>query len=174
MNSEMLVRAYRPEDLPAVTRLFHDTVHQVNRADYTPEQLAAWAPRKPDFEHWRAKLSAEEVIVAESGAQIVGFCSWNGAGCLDFLYVHHAHQRQGIASKLYAAAEAALRRKALAKIHANVSLTAHPFFARQGFENVRDQNAQVRGVELPNAMMEKRLDSSDNKSAGRRGRGGRA
>jgi putative acetyltransferase len=167
MNPDVTLRPYVPADLPVLARLFHDTVHQVNQADYTSEQLAAWAPNDPDVARWQAKFSGEEVIVAEQAGEIVGFCSWDEAGCLDFLYVHHAHQRQGIASLLYAAAEAALRRKALATIHANVSLTAHPFFARQGFETVHEQKVQVRGVELPNARMEKRLNSPADKSGSR-------
>ncbi|HVU16969.1 MAG TPA: GNAT family N-acetyltransferase [Candidatus Didemnitutus sp.] len=160
MNSEILVRAYRAEDLPAVTRLFHDTVHQVNKADYTQEQIDAWAPSDPDFVRWKQKLGGEEVIVAEHDGQLVGFCSWDNTGTVDFLYVHHQHQRQGIAAVLYAAAERSLRAKALSKVQAHVSLTAQPFFERQGFAPIRSNVVRIGDVELPNTVMEKRLPAN--------------
>lgn len=42
------LRAFRAEDLAAVQHLFHDTVWHVNCRDYTPAQLAAWAPETFD------------------------------------------------------------------------------------------------------------------------------
>ena len=39
MNTE--IRSYDPADCCALARLFYDTVHTVNAADYTPEQLDA-------------------------------------------------------------------------------------------------------------------------------------
>jgi len=158
MNPDVKLRPYRVADLPAIARLFHDTVHQVNLGDYTPAQVEAWAPSDPDLDRWRQKLAGEEAVVAELAGEVVGFCSWDAEGCLDFLYVHHAHQRKGIAAMLYGAAESALRTRALARVHAQVSLTAQPFFERQGFTVVKRQVVNVRGVDLPNAVMEKPLD----------------
>ena len=40
----MIIREYRKEDLGEVMQLFYDTVHTVNRRDYTEEQVNAWAP----------------------------------------------------------------------------------------------------------------------------------
>ena len=39
------LRRYRPSDCAGILRLFYDTVHTVNRKDYTEEQVEAWAPR---------------------------------------------------------------------------------------------------------------------------------
>ena len=153
----MTLRPFRPEDLPAVLRLFRETVHTVNRADYSEAQVNAWAPAEPDQERWRAKLASEEAIVAKLDGEIVGFCSWTAEGCLDFLYVHHAHQRKGIATALYQAAEQTLKSKALARIHTQASTTAQPFFTRQGFQTVRHQTVKANGVPMPNAVMEKPL-----------------
>ena len=49
---QIRLRRYRPEDCPLLGQLFYDTVHTVNAVDYTPEQLAAWAPELPDMEQW--------------------------------------------------------------------------------------------------------------------------
>src|SRR5699024_4100903 len=40
-GSGMLIRRYAPGDLTELLRLFYDTVHTVNAADYTPRQLDA-------------------------------------------------------------------------------------------------------------------------------------
>lgn len=43
------IRRYRSSDVEEVVRLFRDTVHTVNVADYTAEQLDAWAPSDIDI-----------------------------------------------------------------------------------------------------------------------------
>jgi putative acetyltransferase len=161
MNAEVTLRPYRESDLAAVTRLYRETVQRITREQYSQAQVDAWAPENPDLERWRAKLAAEEVVVAELAGEVVGFCSWDATGYVDFLYVHPAHQRQGIALKLYSAAESALKAKALGRVHAQVSLTAQPFFSKQGFEIVKQQHVNVSGVSLPNAVMEKRIADPD-------------
>jgi GNAT superfamily N-acetyltransferase len=154
----MHLRAFTPMDLPAVVGLFHDTIHQVNRADYSDAQVEAWAPAVPNLDRWQEKLASEHVVVAEIDGEIVGFSSWTEDGYLDFLYVHHAHQRKGIATALYGAAEKLLKAKGLARIHTQSSTTAQPFFLQQGFKVAKSQSVVIRGVPLPNAVMEKSLD----------------
>ena len=39
----MRLREYAPEDLKQILKLFYDTVHTVNAADYSRAQLDAWA-----------------------------------------------------------------------------------------------------------------------------------
>ena len=43
----MMIRDYEGEDAPRVARLFYETVRSVNRADYSEEQVRAWAPGVP-------------------------------------------------------------------------------------------------------------------------------
>ena len=50
------LRAFRAEDLAAVQHLFRDTVWHVNCRDYTPAQLAAWAPETFDAARWLPSL----------------------------------------------------------------------------------------------------------------------
>ena len=40
----ILIRAYRREDLGEWIQLFTDSVHQVARRNYGPDQIAAWGP----------------------------------------------------------------------------------------------------------------------------------
>lgn len=44
----MTIRKYRPEDCAEMAKLFYDTVHTVNAADYTEPQLNAWATGEVD------------------------------------------------------------------------------------------------------------------------------
>lgn len=158
MNSLITRRPASPVEWPDLVDLFRETVRTVNRRDYTPAQLAAWAPAEPDLARWQAKLAAERVLVAERAGFVAGFCAWTPDGYLDLLFVHHAHQRCGVATALWASAEAELRAQGVTRAHTQASVTAQPFFLRRGFELVRHQVVTVRGVELPNAVMEKRLD----------------
>lgn len=157
MTPPLAIRPAQPDDLEAMDRLFGETVRQVNAADYTAAQLAAWAPPGRDPERWRSRLVSSEVRVAQLGAELVGFCAWTRTGYLDLLYVHHAHLRRGIASALYATAEADLRARGVGEVATAASVTAQPFFLRQGFTLVRHQQVEVRGVRMPNALMSKSL-----------------
>ena len=53
----MLIRDYRSEDAPAIVRLFYETIHTVNLADYTAEQAAAWAPEVPPADAWHRRMA---------------------------------------------------------------------------------------------------------------------
>ena len=152
-----MLRPLVDADLPAVAELFFAAVRRINVRDYTPAQVAAWAPEPQSSSRWRQRLEGQEVLVADGAGQVVGFCSWTGAGYIDFLYVHPDHVGRGVASRLYAAVEAALRARGLSRIEVHVSVTAEPFFLRRGYRLVRRQLVLVRGVELGNAVMEKML-----------------
>ena len=45
----------------------------------------------------------------------------------------------------------------LCELHSDMSLTAQPFFAHFGFEVVEHRVVTVRGVEMQNASMRRRL-----------------
>lgn len=151
----MLLRAYHSADLEPIARLFRQTIHEVNRRDYTQAQLDAWAPEQMDLARWQTRLERLCVIVAEREGEVVGFCAWTSEGYIDFLFVHAAHQRQGVAGQLYQHAEWTLRSAGIKKAFTHASITAQPFFARHGFTLVKHQTVIIRGVELANAVMEK-------------------
>src|ERR687893_1761 len=82
------IRDYKEVDAPAIARLFYETVHSVNRADYSEEQVRAWA---------------------------------------------------------------------LGPVFTEASVTARPFFERQGFRVLGERRVLRLGVELTNFAMEKIL-----------------
>ena len=54
----MTIRSYDPGDCAGLARLFYDTVHRVNVADYSPEQLDAWDSGDVDLDEWNRSFLA--------------------------------------------------------------------------------------------------------------------
>ena len=78
---------YQEVDAPAIARLFYETVRSVNRADYSEEQVEAWAPAVPDAREWHARMADRKMLVAEEGGEVVGFCELEKDGHLDMFYL---------------------------------------------------------------------------------------
>ena len=150
----MRLRLYRDGDLPALLELFYSTVHTVCARDYTPAQLDAWAPQKPDEAAWDVSLRSRTTLVAEEDGAILGFGNIGPDAYLDLLYVHKDHQRQGIASVLCDFLETLYP---VDRITVHASETAWPFFEKQGYRMLRSQRVERRGQVLTNYVMEKEL-----------------
>ena len=148
----MEIREYRPEDCAELTRLFYDTVHTVNRKDYTPAQLDAWADGTPDLERWNRSLQERFSLVALEGKQIIGFGDMDSTGYLDRLYVHKDYQSKGVATALCDRLEQAVD----GTIVTHASITARPFFEGRGYVMVKAQQVERKGILLRNFVMEKR------------------
>ena len=88
----MILRRYQSRDCPILARLFYDTIHTVNRRDYTQAQVDAWATGQVDLAAWDTSLSAHHTLVAEEGGVLLGFADMAEDGYLDRLFVHKDHQ----------------------------------------------------------------------------------
>ena len=85
----MVIRAYQPFDAAPLAALFYQTVHTVNRRDYTEKQLVAWAPKDFDVRAWDRSLQVHHTLVAVEDGCAVGFGDIDSnTGYLDRLYVH--------------------------------------------------------------------------------------
>lgn len=154
----MELRRYAPEDTGEILRLFYETVHTVNARDYSPEQLAVWAPEKADASRWQQTLSAHQSYVAVEDGQIVGFADLDvPAAYFDRLYIHKDYQRRGIAALLAERIERDAREAGIAVLEVAASITARPFFEKRGYRLVREQQVERGGVFLTNFVMEKAL-----------------
>ena len=149
----MYIRRYRPPDCGALADLFRETVHSVNARDYSPEQLAAWAPGTADLDAWDRSFREHCTLVAVEDGVIVGFGDLGPSGYLDRLYVHKDYQGRGIAAAICDRLEAAAGPKT---ITTHASVTAKPFFEARGYRTVKKQQVARRGVSLTNYVMEKR------------------
>lgn len=148
----MLLRPYTHADCPALAELFYQTVHTVNAADYTTEQLDAWASGIVSMEKWDRSLSEHRTVVAEQDGTIVGFGDMAADGYLDRLYVHKDFQRRGIAAAICDELE---RNADGIHFTTHASITARPFFEGRGYRVVREQRVERRGIFLTNFVMEK-------------------
>lgn len=154
-----MVRDYRLTDLDAVVSLFQRSVHEIASRDYSPAQISAWAPERPDREAWARRLETGGVFVFERNGKITGFARIDSTGCLDLLYVHPEVQRQGIARALFDRVLSWAASRGICHLHCEVSVTAWPFFESVGFRVVREQIVERRGVSLQNFRMEKDVDA---------------
>ena len=151
------IREAHDEDYAAIGQLFFETVHSVNLRDYTPQQVAAWAPAMGSGDEWRKRLAGQVVLVAVEGAMVVGFVSIERDGHVDLLYVHKDRQRQGVGSALLGRAiELAVQWK-LPSVHTEASITARGLFERHGFEVVQPEDVIRHGVTLRRYRMLRRL-----------------
>lgn len=144
-----------PRDLDDIISLFKKTVHYVNARDYSPQQLAVWAPDNIDTQLWAKSLLENTAFVAVLGSQIVGFGDIEPqSGYLDRLYVHHAHQGEGVASALCDKLESATTANT---VTTHASITARGFFEKRGYTVICTQEVLRSGVVLTNYKMEKQL-----------------
>ena len=154
----MRIRPYKKADAAAIVTLFYETVRRVAAADYTPQQLDAWAPEVPDPVAWHARMAPRHTLVAEAKGEIYGFAELDEKnGCLDMFYCRHDAQRQGIGSRLFSGIETRARDLGLSRIVTRASITARPFFEAQGFRLIKQNSVGRQGVTLTNFTMEKTL-----------------
>ncbi len=159
----MLIRQYAPSDCRELTELFYNTVHQVNAKDYTKEQLDAWASGEAALEQWNCSLQEHYSVVAVEGDAITGFGDIDKTGYLDRLYVHKDYQGQGIATAICDELEKA----APGDITVHSSVTARAFFEKRGYQVLREQQVERRGITLTNYVMKKRSANTPPLETGR-------
>ena len=155
MNSNIKIRPYQESDAQALAEIFYHTVRKVNRKDYNEEQVKAIAPKmKGQASSWAIKWKKSPPWVAHIDKIIVGFIEFYDNGEIDCFYCHHDYIGKGVGNALMAHIKALAVEKRISRIWANVSITAKPFFERQGFKVVKQQTVTRLGVDLINYVME--------------------
>ncbi|MBV6712143.1 GNAT family N-acetyltransferase [Paenibacillus chitinolyticus] len=156
----MEIRKFQVSDIRPIVSLFYETVHFVNKKDYTQEQLHAWASQEEEelrLESWKDSMSRNITYVALIDGKMVGFSDMTVNGYVDRLYVDKDFQGQGVASALLNVLEYEAKNRGLAELEADASITAKPFFEHHGFQLVREQSVERRGIKLVNFKMKKEL-----------------
>jgi putative acetyltransferase len=155
------LRPYRQEDAPALLALFRDTIRRVNRRDYSPPQIAAWASDEIDPAAWAARFTGRFAVVAVEGDIPAGFAELELNGHIDRFYVSADHQRRGVGGMMLAALIAEAQRVGLARLFTEASITARAFFEAHGFTVLAPQTVTVRGVDFVNYRMERAIESGN-------------
>jgi putative acetyltransferase len=151
------IREFRDGDEAALHKIFYSAVHEVASADYTSEQLHAWAPADMDLEAWYIRVRKNRPFVAVKEGEIVGFADLQEDGYIDQFFVSARYSRRGIGGALMKHIDQLAVEKGLSQLTSDVSRTAEPFFHHFGFEVVERRLPIRYGVALPNALMRKHI-----------------
>ena len=152
-----MIRRASASDLDDLLTLFANTIRFINSRDYNPPQIEAWLSSIHNRDRWLDKIKNQNFILFQEEGQVLGFASLDHGKYIDLLFVHHKRQGEGIAGQLLKELETeALRypgQPLVLSTHA--SLTALPFFQRQGFIVEHENEVNLRGVLLNNYTMSK-------------------
>lgn len=152
------LRPYSSDDASATLALFLDAITVTAAADYSPEQIAAWArPETRDLSDWDQQLRDRNTIVAEVFGEIAGFSDVGDDGYIDRMFVSPRFARRGVGRALLMELEERARRSGASRLYSNVSITARRLFERHGFRVDAEQRPVVHGVAMTNFRMSKRL-----------------
>lgn len=152
-----LVRDYRPGEASDLAQLFYETVHSLNAADYTPAQLAAWAPEVPDGAKWEERMAANHTYVAYEEDKLLGFVELTDKGLVHMLYCQKDADREGVGGLLLERVEARAKYLKLGSLTVKSSATSLSFFENNGFKPVKKQMVLRQGTALQTVLMEKGL-----------------
>jgi len=155
-----IVRAYEPEDAEPTWDAYYHAIRDTASSDYSPAQIAAWAPETVDLTEWNKSRLAAHTFVASLDGRVVGFSDVTDDGLLDMLFVHSAAAGRGIARALVDAVITKARELGLTELHTHASRTAMPAFQHLGFTIERpNPDNWIRGENLPNYDMRRTLNS---------------
>ncbi len=154
-KAELLLRQARQEDIDDIGNLFQESIMEINKSDYSTEQLEVWTSRSGEKSWWQDRLNMEYFLLAYEADELVGFGSIYRSGYLNLLYVHKDHQRKGIARAIYQALEDRVTSFGVDNLKTEATITARPFFEKMGFQLIRENVVEIDRVKLTNFLMQK-------------------
>ncbi len=158
MKTDFIIRAAQHSEIIELRDLYKNTVLQVNRHDYSQEEVEDWASCGDDLSRIGKMIETHYFIVAVNRqSQIVGFSSITPQGYLHSMFVHKDFQGRGIATILLEEIERYAIAAGIKRITSEVSLTARPFFEKYGYVVEKEQKRQANKLSLTNFWMAKTL-----------------
>lgn len=158
-SKKNIIRDYQAEDAEDLAKIYYNTIHNFNIQDYSQEQVNVWAPKSSlEATGWAKKFERTQPFVAIMDNTVVGFAEFEPDGHIDCFYCHHQWMGYGIGSALMRAIFEKAKQKNIFRIFAEVSITARPFFEKQGFITIKEQTVILEGIKLTNYKMEKNFN----------------
>jgi putative acetyltransferase len=154
------LRPFLREDTSLLAAIFTAAVEQLTGDDYGEAQQQAWASVVDDEKEFAKRLASELTLVATLQNSPVGFASLKGADHIDYVYVHPAVARQGVASMLVEALEKLAGGRGAKSLSVDASDNALEFFSRRGYVAKQRNTVTVNGEWLANTTMQKLLGQS--------------
>ena len=155
-NESFFVGNYDKKYLKQIVELFINTVHNINKKDYTKEQLNAWANPDYDLEIWEKRFEKSKPYLCMLENEVVGFCEYYD-GYIDCFYVHYKYQNFGIGKLLLNHILELAKNENINKIKVDVSITAKLFFEKFEFKEIRKNVVKRENIELINFSMEREI-----------------
>ncbi len=159
----MDIQCYDPGRAIEIADLFHLAVHRIDSTIYDADQKEVWAPSPPDYDLWVKRLDSKQPFLAVADSRVIGFMELDPDGHIDCAYIHPDFQRQGVATALYQCLENEAKKRRVNRLYVEASIIAKPFFIKNGFNLVRQNDIQRKGVTLVNFTMEKWLSPQTSK-----------
>ncbi|MDI6724995.1 MAG: GNAT family N-acetyltransferase [Methanobacterium sp.] len=153
----MKIEIFEEGNFEDLYRLFYETIHSVNAKDYRKDQLDTWAPEKIGTEKWKRRIQNYFVVIAKDEDKIIGFGELSPEGCIEMLYVHKNYLSQKVGQKLLESLIKKAKTIHLSRVVTESSITAKPFFEKQGFEILKKQVKTFNNVDFLNYKMKKRI-----------------
>ena len=153
----MLLRRYEEKDTLQLCDIYYNTIHTVNKFDYTKEELEAWAPSNSYNEETYKKDTARwnkiRPFVVEENGVIYGFAELENEGHINCFFVHHEHQGKGVGKMLAKACINEAKALGYKEIVTEVSITAKAFFLNQGFTLISPTLCDISGLNMKYYIM---------------------
>jgi putative acetyltransferase len=164
----MIVRPFRPDDAPFLSRIFHSAVHEIGRLHYSAEQVVAWAPAPPGPEDFvrRAGDGRLILVAVDDLDRPLAYGDLESDGHIDHLYCRPDVAGTGVASFLYDRIEEAAVGLGIGRLFVEASEPARRFFLRKGFVVLRRRDFELGNVPIHNFEMEKRLPEAGSPTQG--------
>lgn len=157
LSNNFIIRLAKKEDLAEMQKLFVDTISTVCTNDYDSDQIKAWTSSVKNTDRWLDKMNRQYFLIAEMDKKIVGYASLERGNYFDILYVHKDYQKQGIAQTLLNKIETESKSQDILIINSDVSITAKPFFEKNGYVVERENTNVLDGIKIVNYRMTKQL-----------------
>ncbi len=155
-NLSFFIGNYDKKYLKQIVELFINTVHNINKKDYTKEQLNAWANLNYDLEIWEKRFEKSKPYLCMLENEVVGFCEYYD-GYIDCFYVHYKYQNFGIGKLLLNHIINLAKNENINKIKVDASITAKLFFEKFEFKEIRKNVVKRENIELINFSMEREI-----------------
>jgi N-acetylglutamate synthase-like GNAT family acetyltransferase len=130
------VRLALESDADAISAVILFALHETNAQDYSQDIIALVAQSFSPASV-RNLLGSRTVLVALQGEDVIGTASLDGA-VVRTVFVSPSVQGQGIGTRLMAEIELIARIKGVTRLTVPSSVTAQAFYAKLGFQAVRD------------------------------------
>lgn len=153
----MVFRTATLDDLDEMKQLYVGTIMKVCENDYSFKEREQWSSSVNKTERWIEIAETQYVLLAEIDQQIVAYATLKDGNYIDFFYVHKDFQRRGIAQQLLKQLEGKAIDLGSRAISSDISITAKPFFEKNGFIEIAKQRNIIGNEVLINYKMEKQL-----------------